>query len=97
MSEKSVPKRQYTNEFKVEAIRLAETVGQHEAARRLGVPVATLGNWSRRSRSFEGGIETSGRDVSAQEAKRVREKGEELEEKIEISKRRMRSRGRVMR
>lgn len=65
MSEKSVPKRQYTNEFKVEAIRLAETVGQHEAARRLGVPVATLGNWSRRSRSFEGGIETIGRDVSA--------------------------------
>ncbi len=44
MSEKSVPKRQYTDEFKVEAIRLAETVGQHEAARRLGVPVATLGN-----------------------------------------------------
>jgi len=65
LSEKSVPKRQYTNEFKVEAIRLAETAGQHEAARRLGVPVATLENWSRRSRSSEGGIETSGRDVSA--------------------------------
>lgn len=61
MSEKSVPKRQYTNEFKVEAIRLAETVGQHEAARRLGVPVATLGNWSRRSRGSEGGVQTSGR------------------------------------
>ena len=65
MSEKSVPKRQYTNEFKGEAIRLAETVGQHEAARRLGVPVATLGNWSRRSRGSEGGVETSGLDVSA--------------------------------
>ncbi|CAD6560457.1 hypothetical protein LMG28727_07155 [Paraburkholderia kirstenboschensis] len=38
MSEKLVPKRQYTDEFKVEAIRLAESVGQHEAARRLGVP-----------------------------------------------------------
>ncbi|WP_155638154.1 transposase, partial [Burkholderia cepacia] len=50
MSEKSVPKRQYTDEFKVEAVRLAESVGQHEAARRLGVPVATLGNWMRRSR-----------------------------------------------
>ncbi len=42
MSEKSVPKRQYTDEFKIEAVRLAESVGQHEAARRLGVPVATL-------------------------------------------------------
>ncbi|WP_155638168.1 transposase, partial [Burkholderia cepacia] len=50
MSEKSVPKRQYTDEFKVEAVRLAESVGQHEAVRRLGVPVATLGNWMRRSR-----------------------------------------------
>ncbi len=29
MSEKLVPKRQYTDEFKVEAIRLAESVGQH--------------------------------------------------------------------
>lgn len=42
------PKRQYTEEFKVEAIRLAKSVGAHEAARRLGVPVATLGNWKRR-------------------------------------------------
>lgn len=36
MSEKSVPKRRYTNEFRVEAIGLAETVGQHEAAPKLG-------------------------------------------------------------
>ncbi|VVE59136.1 transposase [Pandoraea sputorum] len=63
MSEKSVPKRQYTHEFKVEAIRLAETVGQHEAARRLGVPVATLGNWSRRSRSSKDVGEPGGREM----------------------------------
>ncbi|WP_126284697.1 IS3 family transposase [Burkholderia stagnalis] len=47
MSETGVPRRQYTEEFKSEAVKLAETVGQHEAAHRLGVPVATLGNWSR--------------------------------------------------
>ena len=40
MVEKSVPKRQYTEEFKAEAARLALSVGQHEAARRLGVPIA---------------------------------------------------------
>lgn len=40
MSEKSVPKRRYTNEFRVEVIGLAETIGQHEAAPRLGLPVA---------------------------------------------------------
>lgn len=53
MVEKSVPKRQYTEEFKVEAARLALSVGQHEAARRLGVPIATLGNWTRRQRNLE--------------------------------------------
>jgi len=45
MQDRTVPKRQYTDEFKIEAARLAESVGAHEAARRLGVPVATLGNW----------------------------------------------------
>jgi transposase len=48
MEEKSVPKRRYTEEFKTEAARLAQSVGQHEAARRLGVPAATLGNWVRK-------------------------------------------------
>ncbi len=50
MAENVVPRRQYTKEFKVEVVRLAESVGQHEAARRLGVPVATLGNWCRDQR-----------------------------------------------
>jgi len=48
MRDSKLPKRQYTEKFKVEAIRLAESVGGHEAARRLGVPVATLGIWKRR-------------------------------------------------
>ena len=48
MQDSKLPKRQYTDEFKVEATRLAESVGGHEAARRLGIPVATLGNWKRR-------------------------------------------------
>ncbi|MDN7535636.1 IS3 family transposase, partial [Burkholderia orbicola] len=39
MAENVVPRRQYTQEFKVESVRLSESVGQHEAARRLGVPV----------------------------------------------------------
>ena len=48
MRDSKVPKRRYTDEFKAEAIRLGESVGQHEAARRLGIPVATLGNWCRK-------------------------------------------------
>ena len=39
MSKKeSVPNRQYTEEFKVEAIRLADSIGGNAAAKRLGVP-----------------------------------------------------------
>lgn len=45
MRDSNVHKRQYTDEFKVEAVRLGQSVGQHEAARCLGVPVATQGNW----------------------------------------------------
>lgn len=48
MRDGNVPKRQYTDEFKIEAIRLSDSVGGHEAARRLGIPSATLSNWSRK-------------------------------------------------
>jgi len=47
MTEKLVPRRQCTKEFRLEAVRLAESISQYEAARRLGVPKATLGNWCR--------------------------------------------------
>jgi len=54
MGDEAVPKRQYTEEFRLEAFRLAASVGSHEAARRLGIPIATLGNWCRRSRKAPG-------------------------------------------
>ncbi|MCS4296253.1 transposase-like protein, partial [Comamonas sp. BIGb0152] len=34
MQGSKLPRRQYTDEFKVEAARLSESVGGHEAARR---------------------------------------------------------------
>jgi len=46
-----VPKRQYTAEFKIEAVRLGESIGGHQAAKRLGVPQSSVGNWMRRSRA----------------------------------------------
>ncbi|WP_420920937.1 transposase [Burkholderia gladioli] len=70
MSEKSVPKRQYTDEFKIEAVRLAESVGQHEASRRLGVPVATLGNWTRRNLRSDGAETPNGHEALAKRATR---------------------------
>ena len=43
--------RQYTDEFKVEAVRLSESIGGSQAAKRLGIPDSSLWNWIRRSRA----------------------------------------------
>ncbi len=49
--------RRYTEEFRVEAVRLSNSVGGSAAARRLGIPEASLWNWIRRSRG--GKLESS--------------------------------------
>ena len=45
-----VPQRQYTDEFKHEAVRLAESIGGNQAAKRLGIPESSMWNWIRLSR-----------------------------------------------
>ena len=45
----SVPNRQYTDEFKVEAVRLSESIGGSRAAKRLSVPDSSLWNGIRLS------------------------------------------------
>jgi transposase len=40
-----VPSRRYTNEFKIEAVKLGQSVGVSEASRRLGIPDSSLFNW----------------------------------------------------
>ena len=42
--------RQYSDELKVEAVRLGEAVGVLEASRRLGIPDTTIWNWIRLKR-----------------------------------------------
>jgi transposase len=51
MAKGSVPNRQYTEEFKLEALRLAGSVGINQAAKRLGMPSSSLGNWAQLKRS----------------------------------------------
>jgi transposase len=41
---KAIP-RSYTDEFKLEAVKLAQEVGVIETTRRLNIPESTLGNW----------------------------------------------------
>ena len=43
--------RQYTDEFKIEAVRLSESIGGSQAAKRLGIPDSSLWNWIRLSRA----------------------------------------------
>jgi transposase len=46
-----VPDRRYTNEFKIEAVRLGKSVGYTEASRRLGMPESSLFNWVKLERA----------------------------------------------
>lgn len=41
--------RQYTAEFKAEAVKLAESIGSNPAAERLGIPQSTMSNWLRQA------------------------------------------------
>lgn len=47
----SIKNRQYTDEFKVEAVRLGESIGANQAAKRLGIPDSSLWNWIRLQRA----------------------------------------------
>ena len=49
MSERK-QRRQYAPEFEAEAVKLADSVGVSQAAKRLGVPSATMSNWATRRR-----------------------------------------------
>ncbi len=55
-----VPSRQYTIEFKVEAVRLAESVGGNAAAKRLSIPDSSIWNWIRLSRAGKLAVRTGG-------------------------------------
>jgi transposase len=59
-----VPSRRYTNEFKIEAVKLGHSVGMSEASRRLGIPDSSLFNWVRLERAGKLGL-SAGSSVSA--------------------------------
>jgi transposase len=89
MSKKeSVPNRQYTEEFKVEAIRLADSIGGNAAAKRLGVPQSTVTNWVRRRRALpvmqEVPAALSRRPISELEAENARLRRELVNAKLDL-------------
>ena len=90
MGKKSaVPARQYTMEFKIEAVKLAEAIGGNQAAKRLDVPDSSLWNWIRLKRqgklvAGEGGATPVKRPVSDLEAENSRLRRELANAKLDV-------------
>ena len=88
----SVPNRQYTEEFKVEAVRLADSIGGNAAAKRLGVPQSTVTNWVRTRKTGREGPAPSApestlmarRPVSELEAENARLRKELVNAKLDL-------------
>lgn len=90
MSKKeAVANRQYTDEFKVEAVRLGESIGGNQAAKRLGIPESSLWNWMRLSRAgklkaAEGAATPVKRSVSELEVENARLRKELTSAKLDL-------------
>ena len=84
-----VPNRQYTDEFKVEAVRLGESIGNSRAAKRLGIPDSSLWNWIRLNRAgklrvAEGSTVPVKRSVVEVEAENARLRRELASTKLDL-------------
>jgi transposase len=84
-----VPNRQYTDEFKVEAVRLGESIGNSRAAKRLGIPDSSLWNWIRLNRAGklrvpEGSAMPVKRSVMEVEAENARLRRELASTKLDL-------------
>lgn len=89
MSRKDAPDRQYTDEFKIEAVRLAESLGSNQAAKRLGMPESSLGNWVRlkragKLRALTGAAQSVRRPTSELEAENARLRRELANAKLDL-------------
>ena len=90
MSKKElVGNRRYNAEFKIEAVRLGESIGGNQTAKRLGIPESSLGNWMRLSRAgklkaADGAAVAVKRSVSEVEAENARLRRELASTKLDL-------------
>ncbi|MDR1367925.1 MAG: transposase [Candidatus Accumulibacter sp.] len=61
-----ISRRCYTNDFKAQAVTLASSIGQAQAARKLDMSIKTLSHWVEADRQGRRGA-NSGRRVSVSE------------------------------
>ena len=78
----------YTEKFKVETVRLAESIGDNAAASRLGVAQSTVTNWGRRTKGVEPAAlvqsSTARRPVLGLEAENTRLRRELANAKLDL-------------
>jgi transposase len=89
VKKQEAPLRQYTLEFKHEAVRLGESVGLAEACRRLGIPDSSLNNWLRLKRlgklkGLDGSVAPLKRGATELEAENARLKRELANAKLDL-------------
>jgi transposase len=96
MENKKRQTRVYTEEFKVEAVKLAREIGQKNAAEKLNIPSGTLGHWTsdvNMGRKFIGEEYQTAKGITAQtirmqemeeELRRLRKENAKLKEEREV-------------
>lgn len=79
-----IPKQSYTNEFKLEAVRLVET-GQRPAAvaKQLGISEQTLANWRKAAKAGTLG-KSPGKPITAEQMELSRLRAENMRLKMEM-------------
>ena len=78
-----IPRRQFTDDFKTQAVALAESIGPAKAARQLDVSVKTLANWVSIARAGKPLSAPSRQPVSELEAELARLRAENATLKME--------------
>ena len=79
--------RKYPQEFKLDAVKLAKEIGCTKAAKELGIPIATLETWLKKSKKGElcgAGTPPATAITLAEEVKRLKQEVKELRRTNEI-------------
>ena len=79
--------RQYDDEFKKQAIKLAKEIGSKAAADELGIPKGTLGIWLRKARTGE--IDTGSGTRTPEESMNIAQQLQVANKKIRAQEKRI--------
>ena len=73
-------KRQYDNEYKVQAVKLSKKMGSAKAAKELGIPVNTLYGWI--SKAKNGELDIGVGERRPEESLNIAEENQQLKKRL---------------